>query len=118
MVFTRLLILTLVLTGCGGNDAQAPSPPGTPAGATATVSVGDNFFQPTNVSVRRGAANASVTWTWSGRNPHNVTFDAGGTNSATQTEGTFSRTFTAAGTFSYICTIHGRAVMSGTVVVE
>ena len=118
MRLAGLLMLSAMLAACGGDDDRTPTTPGTSGGPTASVTVGDNFFQPASGSVTRGANGATVTWTWSGRNPHNVTFDAGGSNSTTQTAGTFSRTFTAAGTFTYICTIHGRAVMSGTVVVE
>ena len=80
---------------------------------TAAVSVGDNFFDPTSTTIAEGG---SVTWTWAGAVSHNVTFSAGA-NSATQTAGTFTRTFANAGSFDYLCTIHG-AAMSGTVVVQ
>lgn len=81
---------------------------------SAEVDVNDNSFSPTSATI---CAGQQVNWTWRGGNQHNVTFDAGGPNSATQTTGTFSRTFPAAGTFTYVCTIHGSS-MSGTVVVQ
>ena len=82
------------------------------------VTVGDNFFRPGTTTLTRAGAGVTVSWSWAGGNQHNVTFDAGGPNSATQTSGSFSRTFTEAGNFTYICTIHGRSVMSGTVAVQ
>lgn len=93
--------------GGGGGDPDAPPP------ATAAVNVQDNQFVSANVRVLAGG---TVTWTWQGNNPHNVTF-TGGPASVTQTEGGFERTFAAAGTFPYICTVHGQS-MSGTVTVE
>ena len=43
--------------------------------------------------------------------------DGSNISSGSQSSGTFSRTFTAAGTYKYHCTIHGSA-MSGQVVVQ
>lgn len=79
------------------------------------VTVSDNFFRPATVTVVRENGEAMVSWRWTRRNQPNVTFDAGGSNSATQRAGSFIRSFTEAGDFTYICTIHGRAVMSGRV---
>ncbi len=79
------------------------------------MNVADNSFNPTSLPVSVGT---TVQWTWVGGNSHNVTFDDGVGNSSTQTSGTHMRQFTAAGTFTYICTIHGRAVMSGEIVVQ
>ncbi len=97
---------------CGGDDSTSPGP------ETGPVTVGDNFFQPANVTVARAGGAAEVAWNWTGSNPHNVTFDAGPPNSDTQTSGSFGRSFSEAGAFTYYCTVHGRAVMSGTVNVE
>lgn len=91
--------------GGGGNDEPPP--------ATAAVSVQDDQFVRAAVRV---AAGGTVTWTWTGNNLHNVTFN-GGPASATQTEGNFQRTFETPGSFSYNCTVHGQA-MSGTITVE
>ena len=85
----------------------------TPPPAQAAVSVGDNFFTPPS---QRVATGGTVTWTWTGQVAHNVTFSTG-TNSSTQTLGTFARVFQSTGSFGYMCTIHG-AAMSGTIVVE
>ena len=91
--------------GGGGNDDDPPP-------ATAGVNVQDNQFVAAAVRVQAGG---TVRWTWQGNNPHNITF-AGGPASSTQTEGSFERTFATAGTFSYLCTVHGQS-MSGTVTV-
>lgn len=97
--------------GCGGSNSGTPTG-GNPPG---DVTVGNNFFNPTTLSV---AANTTVTWVWnsSGVN-HNVTFDDGGPNSGDKGSGQFQRTFTAEGNYPYHCTIHGAAVMSGTITV-
>ncbi len=100
---------------CGGGGSSTD--PGTDP-VPGQVTVGDNFFGPGTTTLTRAGGEATVIWSWTGRNQHNVTFDAGGPNSATQTAGSFSRSFTEAGNFTYICTIHGRAVMSGTVAVQ
>ena len=108
--------LIVVLGACGDNVPLRPTGPG-PSGPTATTSVGviDNSFTPPANSVTAGQ---TVTWTWNGSNPHNVTFDDPSVgNSSTKTSGGFTRTFGTAGSFTYICTVHGRAIMSGTVVV-
>jgi len=85
-----------------------------PPPATASISVGDNFFNPDSQTLAAGGA---VTWTWAGSFNHNVTFSTGSDNSATQSGGTFTRTFADVGSFDYLCTIHGSA-MSGTIVVQ
>jgi plastocyanin len=88
------------------------------------VTVGNNNYSPSNVTVTKGA---SVTWQWDtctggvygdeGCTAHSVTFDDGGPSAASKEQGTFVRTFANAGTYTYYCTSHGRAVMSGQVVV-
>ena len=97
-------------TGPGGRTGGNPPPP---PSTTATVNVQDNQFVRSTVSVLQGG---TVTWAWQGNNLHNVTFNGGGPASATQTDGEFERTFANAGSFSYICTVHGQS-MSGTVTV-
>ena len=63
------------------------------------------------------APGTTVTWQWApDAVEHNVTFDDG-PQSPTQSSGTFPRTFANAGTYAYHCTIHGAAVMHGTVTV-
>jgi plastocyanin len=72
-------------------------------GATKKISVKDNFFSTSKVTVRKGD---KVTWRWSGTsNPHNIT-SKGHFHSSTKTSGSYSKTFKTKGTFSVICTIH------------
>ena len=113
----RLLAVAaaLVALGCSGDDN--PTQP-TGDGSNPTVQVGTPSgglsFNPTSVTV---PLNGTVTWNWnSGGVVHNVTF-ADGSNSGDKSSGSFQKTFPAAGTFNYICSIHG-AAMSGTVTVS
>jgi plastocyanin len=109
-----LASLLAAVVGCGGGGADTttgPPNPMPPAGSS-TVTVDNNFFSPASKAVATGA---TVTWQWAtGAATHNVTFDDG-IHSDDQSSGTFTRTFTAAGTFPYHCTIHG---MQGTVTVS
>ncbi|MCA1689713.1 MAG: amidase [Actinobacteria bacterium] len=98
----RLLLAlagTILLTGA----LAAPS-----LSAGRSVKIGDNFFVKNGgatVTVKKGQ---SVTWRWTGRNPHNVTVASGPMRfaSKTQTSGSFSHKFTKSGTYSILCTIH------------
>jgi plastocyanin len=99
----------LASLSCGGDDGGT----GPTNGGAITVSVVNNAFNPSTLSV---PVNAPVTWQWnSGGVAHNVTFQDG-TNSGNRTTGSYQRTFDAAGSFPYLCTLHG-ASMSGTVTV-
>jgi plastocyanin len=97
--------------------AGAMAAPSLSAGKS--VKIGDNFFVKNGgatVTVKKGT---SVTWKWTGHNPHNVTVTSGPKKfaSKTQTTGSFSHKFTKAGTYKILCTIHG-PVMSMKVVVK
>ena len=116
-----LVLLALAgVTACGDDDSSGsgPAPGPEPGPEAGQVSVRDNFFQPASVSMSRVDGTAEVLWSWAGGNTHNVTFDAGPPNSETQVSGSFARSFSEAGAFTYFCTVHGREVMSGTVNVE
>jgi plastocyanin len=124
----------IVAAGCGGSSTAPSSgsnnntggnnpPPPTDPSTSSSITVSNNFFDPSSTTV---PVNTKVTWTWNactgdgygGQSctSHSIAFDDGAT-AAAQTEGTWSRTFTAAGTYKYRCTIHG-AAMSGTIVVQ
>ena len=92
--------------------------------ASAAVQVGDNFFRSgqnatQNPAVDTIGVGGTVTWTWVGTNPHSVesTGSPAFTSSTTRTSGTSAFTFTAVGTYTYDCAVHG-ALMSGQVVVR
>ncbi len=96
--------IAAVACGDGGQDPGDETPDG-------DIQVRNNFFDPAELEVAPGA---TVVWAWgSSSNPHNVTF-ADVPPSATQSSGTFERTFAAAGSYPYLCTIHGES-MSGVI---
>jgi plastocyanin len=81
-------------------------------GATHAVEIGDGFFSPASLTVSVGD---TVTWTNADDSPHTVTgsgFDSDNLDSG----GTFSFTFTEAGTVSYACQYHDEMVATITVV--
>ena len=87
--------------------------------ANKNVTVGDNYFKPRSVSVSVGD---TVTWKWAGKRRHNVRFRSKsgrpkgcGPSGGTKT-GSCKRAFQKAGSFGYICTLHGS--MTGKVNVE
>lgn len=123
-----VLLLTLVLAGCGGGDDDAaPATGGTDAvtttGAadaqTATVGMNDKLaFDPTTVQARVGTVTLDVEN--EGRVPHNLVFDdealgKTGTVSGGDTE-PLKVVFDKAGTFTFVCTFHSG--MDGKVVVS
>ena len=107
-----LLAVLLGVAACGDDDGDGGQGPETPDG---DVAVRNNFFEPDALEVEPGA---TVVWAWEGGVTHNVTFDDGEA-SGNQASGTYERTFAAAGTYPYHCTIHGTATtgMRGAVTV-
>ncbi len=84
--------------------------------ATSTVTLtADNAFKPGTITVGAGDA---VKFVWDG-GFHDVTFADGQKSGAPVGDvgTTFSRTFTAAGTFAYVCTVHEALGMKGTITV-
>ena len=129
----RMTLLVIVAAvGCGGSSTDpgkgsnttgnTPPPPTTPS-TSSSITVGNDFFDPSSTTV---PVNTKVSWTWDacvgdgygGQScrSHSIVFDDGSA-SGTQTQGSWSRTFTAAGTYKYHCSVHGTA-MSGSVVVQ
>ncbi len=94
--------------GAGGATAA-----GKPVSAT-RVAIQNFAFSPATVTVKAGT---TVTWTNQDSDPHTVTAKSGaGPDSPTLDQGaTYQYTFTKAGQYAYLCTIH--PFMLGTVVV-
>jgi plastocyanin len=83
--------------------------------AAATVTIGNNFFNPSTVDITMGG---TVTWNNTSQTSHDVTFATlAANNIPAHTSGSNARTFNSAGTYQYQCSIHGGA-MSGTVIVH
>lgn len=111
MMWRRLLstVAGAALLSCSSDNS--PNEPGGEPGTT--VSVRNNLFDPSSLTV---PVNTTVTWVWnSGGVQHNVSFEDSET-SGNRTSGEYPRTFTVAGAYGYICTIHGQS-MSGVVTV-
>lgn len=115
-VSVRLSLASLLLAGAAltvlsCSDSTAPN--------EAVVQVKDDVFDPSTVTIRSGG---TVTWQWAGSSEHDVTWvtQSGTSNSPLQKTGTYTRNFSAAGTYTYFCTQHGTATsgMRGSVVVQ
>ena len=95
-----------VVGDASGRVAHSASDPG--------VSIVDYSFSPGTITIKAGD---TITWVNNGKQPHTATASNGSFNTGTLKTGqSASHTFTTAGTFAYICSIH--PFMHGTVVVE
>jgi amicyanin len=120
----------IVLAACGGGGGKpaaandmagmdmggmnmAAQPGDTTPVATDAVGIKNFAFSPATITVKAGS---TVVWTNDDSIQHDITFDGGGIVSNTLNHNdTFSHTFSAAGTYHYICSIH--PFMHGTVIV-
>ena len=121
-----VMSLFLTVAACGGDSGTNAGDDtgngngngngnGTDPTVTTSVAVSDNFFNPASIQVSPGV---TVTWTWSSNVVHNVTFaDNAITDSGDQGGGMYQTAMpTAAGLYTYLCTIH--AGMNGAVTVQ
>jgi plastocyanin len=112
-------LCVVALSSCGGGGGAdvtttptTPTPPAPPS-TSSSINVADNSFSPSATVLPVGT---TVTWTWTGAVQHDVVFNDG-PKSAVQATGTYSRQFSAVGTYDYHCSIHG-AAMSGKVTIQ
>lgn len=137
-IHPRLLIAPLLAAAlaCGGSGGS-PTDPGNGSGGgsgsgsgggygdpgkTCTPGAGTvcmtsaNTFDPSQITIQRGAA---VTWNNSTGVTHSIVFTTQGSpsNIGNFASGTRSATFPNPGTYAYYCGVHGLS-MSGTVVVQ
>ena len=99
-----------LITVLAGHAATAPPA----AGAGHEVQITDSAFATPVLTIRVGD---TVTWNNVDDRPHTVTGEDGTFDSGTMDEGaSFSFTFTAPGTYAYICAFHPE--MRATIVVE
>jgi plastocyanin len=130
-----VLTLLLVATGCGSSSAKASGGGGSsvaPAGPSASMSMSmggsapvtasgavtidvKNFsFNPMKLTVTPGT---KVTWKFEDAVAHTVKANDGSFSSPPLKSGqTYEHTFTKAGTFAYICSIH--QYMTATITVK
>ncbi len=109
------LAVAFVATGIGGAMFWASSPTSAVAAATApgNVTIADFAFDAPTVDVTTGS---TLTWTNADGFAHSVVSSDGSFESERLATGaSFTHTFDAAGSFTYICGIHPS--MTGTVVV-
>jgi plastocyanin len=104
----RKLAAMAVVASIGVAAAVVPAQ----AGSSKTVAVKNNAFSPTTVKIHK---RDKVVWKWTqGGVAHNVTPANGNAGSKTTSKKgfTFTKTFSKAGTFKYVCTIHSSMKMT------
>lgn len=93
-----------------------PTDPGTGTGSGNAVSIKNFAFSPATITIKKGE---SVTWTNGDSAPHTATEDAGAFDSGSLATGAkYSKSFDAAGTFTYHCTFHSNMVNAKVIVTE
>jgi plastocyanin len=92
--------LVVAATACGGSSSSSTSKT-VPPNAGAVVDVKNIAFNPATVSIKAGQ---TVAWKFEDNVAHNVTGE--GFRSSDLTSGTFLHTFSSAGVYKYLCTIH------------
>jgi amicyanin len=108
------LRLTVLFTALASTACLAEGPNNAGVGPVATVSMNHSTFIPSEITVAPGT---TVTWVNNEAMPHTVVDQNKGFRSKTLAkDGTFSFTFTAAGDYSYLCSIHPN--MKGKVIVK
>jgi plastocyanin len=112
------IVAALASSGCGGDSTYTTGGPPACTAATATatntVTMAGMAFSPSCIKVAAGTA---VTFTNNDTTTHDVTANDGAYQSAFLSPGqSYVRTFAAAGTSAYHCSIH--ASMVGTVIVQ
>ncbi len=107
-----LVVLCVGISLGGLYIADRIGEPGNPVSGVTEVAVHDNKFSPNSIEIEPGT---TVTWTWGGKNDHNVYGD--GLESPVQQTGTYRYTFEDSGQYDYECTLHpgmkGRVIVTG-----
>ena len=110
-----LAVVFLGAAGCnkeGGGDVGIPSST-VPASGEGPVTIKGIAFNPKEVHAKPGEA---LIWNWNDNGlEHTVTADDKSFDSGRKSSGSYSQTFTKAGTIAYHCEVHRQ--MHGTIVV-
>jgi amicyanin len=110
----RALRVTLLFTALASTPGLAEDPNNAGAGPVASVSMDHSTFIPSEITVVPGT---TVTWVNKEDMPHTVVNVNKGFRSKTLVkDAQFSFTFTAAGDYDYLCSIHPN--MKGKVIVK
>jgi amicyanin len=110
----RALRVPLLFTALASTPGLAEDPNNAGAGPVASVSMDHNTFIPSEITVDPGT---TVTWVNKEAMPHTVVDVNKGFRSKTLVkDAQFSFTFTAAGDYNYLCSIHPN--MKGKVIVK
>jgi len=97
------------------SPTPVPTASPTPSAAIATIEMGDNFFEPAQLTVKVGT---TVTWKVVGQSTHDLAARDGSFANRTMSFGqTLSFTFTKAGRYPYVCMQHEGDGMVGEVTV-
>ena len=85
-----------------------------------SVKIGDNWFvRPSGVPTVTVERNDTVRWNWTGDSVHNVVASGPASfRSGTKSSGSYRRKVTKRGTYTIVCTIHGRSDQSMKLVVK
>jgi amicyanin len=110
----RVLRLTFLFIALASNACLAEDPNNAAANPVVTVGMDHNSFIPGEITVAPGT---TVTWVNNEAMPHTVVDQNKGFRSKMLAkEATFSFTFTTAGDYDYLCSIHPN--MKGKVIVK
>ena len=121
LVFCTACTVMIILAGVTGGCTSSPSPSpantqtASPGGSAVTIK---NFaFDPPALTVKTGTG---VTWTNQDPAPHAIVSDTGSpasfSSGSLATGASYTYTFTRAGTYTYICSIHPS--MKGSITVQ
>jgi plastocyanin len=117
ILVSTVVVAALVLAACGGGEEGGAAAGGTSAEAGATsLSMVDNAFEPSSLSV---AAGATVEVSNDGESPHNITIEGQGIDEDVEAGQSTSVTFDLEpGDYIMFCEFHRGAGMEGTLTVS
>ncbi|MBI3965689.1 MAG: cupredoxin domain-containing protein [Chloroflexi bacterium] len=115
----RSLVVTIsaLVVMAIGSSAPFAAAPASAQGRIVDVTMGDHFFSPYRQVVSLGD---TVRWENHGDAPHNVTSEPRSfpASRLIRPNGSYQYTFTQAGEYPYVCTLHRAEEMAGVIVVQ
>jgi len=109
---TVVAVLATIGVACGGDTPTSGSHP-----EATQITVGDNYFTPTSVTISPGD---TVIWIWGGAVGHNVIFTTAPTtppaDCGVMSSGLCFRIMpSTTGTYNYVCSLHAGMAASITI---